>query len=253
MLIRWDELTKDQFEQYRDTATVVVNLASTEQHSRHLPVGTDAIIGKAVVETAAGLAKYPVLVLPQVCFGFSPHHRFAPGYVTIAQNTLISHAADICRSVCENGFRRMFLVNSHGGNQAYLSAIINEIGEQYGEKFSLMALRYWDIAGPRIMEIRDSELGGAAHAGEFETSVIMYLRPELVQKDKIAEGPPVPGDPWFQMDLLGYKKYLKYSSFNFHNPDGHVGQPHLATAEKGKLFFEAVSEELAKFFDYFHV
>ncbi len=253
MLIHWNELSKDQFKRYRDTATVAINFASTEQHSRHLPVGTDAILGKAVLEEAARLAASPMLVLPQACYGYSPHHRFAPGYVTISQNTLISHARDICKSVYENGFKRMFLVNSHGGNQVYLSAVINEIGEEYGEKFSLMELRYWDVAGPRIMEIRDSALGGTGHACEFETSMMMHLRPDLVQADKIAECPPVPGDPWFQMDLLGFKKYLKFSNFNIYNPDGHVGQPHLATAEKGRLFFEAVTEELAKFFDYFHV
>jgi len=253
MLIRWNELTKDQFEQYSDRATVAINIASTEQHSQHLPVGTDAIIGEAVLEVAAQLAPSPILLLPQICYGYSPHHRFAPGYVTISQNTLVSYTRDLCRSVLENGFKRMFLVNSHGGNQAFLSSVVNEIGEEYGESFSLMELRYWDVAGSRIMKIRDSALGGAAHAGEFETSLIMHLRPELVHADKIVECPPVRSDPWFQMDLLGYRKYLKYSNFNSYNPEGHVGQPHLASAVKGKLFFEAVTEELATFFDYFHV
>jgi creatinine amidohydrolase len=253
MLVRWDELTKDQFEQYRDTATVAINFASTEQHSRHLPVGTDAIIGGAVLEEAARLAMSPVVVLPQVRYGYSPHHRFAPGYVTISQKTLVSYARDICQSVHENGFKRMFMVNSHGGNQVYLTAVVNEIGEEYGDSFSLMELRYWDIASSRIMEIRDSAMGGAAHAGEFETSMIMHLRPELVQADTIVECDPVPGDPWFQMDLLGSKKYFKFSNFNKYNPEGHVGQPHLASAEKGRLFFEAVTEELAGFFDHFRL
>lgn len=252
-MVRWNELTKDEFEQYRETAAIAINFASTEQHSRHLPVGTDAILGAAVLEEAARLATHPLLLLPQVCYGYSPHHRFAPGYVTIPHDSLVSYARGICRSVHDNGFKRMFLVNSHGGNQAYLSAVINEIGEEYGDDFSLMELRYWDIAGPRITKIRDSSLGGAAHAGEFETSMMMYLRPELVHVEKIAECPPVPGDPWFQMDLLGYKKYLTYFNFDTYNPDGHVGQPHLASREKGELFFKAVTEELAVFFDYFHV
>lgn len=253
MLIDWSGLNQTEFEQYRETAAVAVNFASTEQHSLHLPVGTDAILGKAVTEQAAKLAKSPILLLPQICYGYSPHHRFAPGYITLSQKTLVDYACSICNCVKENGFKRMFLINSHGGNQVYLSAVINEIGEHYGTSFELKELRYWDVAGPRISAIRESALGGMGHAGEFETSLMMYLHPELVRTDLIRECPPVPGDPWFQRDLLGYKKYQKFANFNEVNPEGHIGQPHLATPQKGRLFFEAVTEELAKFLDYFNI
>lgn len=252
MLIHWNELTQLEFDAYLSQAAVVVNFASTEQHSYHLPVGTDAFLGASVTERAAELCETPVLLLPQVCYGYSPHHRFAPGFVTIPQRLLVEYACNICESVRDNGFRRMFLVNSHGGNQVYLSAVINEMGEKYGTDFALKELCYWDVAGSRISAIRESKLGGMGHAGEFETSIMMYLHPELVHADQIRECAPVPGDPWFQRDLLGYKKYQKYANFNEFNPEGHVGQPHMANAEKGKLLFEAVTEELSKFFDYFN-
>lgn len=252
MLINWNQLSQLEFEQYREKAAVVINFASTEQHSYHLPVGTDAFLGKAVTEQAAALAKTPIILLPQVCYGYSPHHRFAPGYITMPQKDLVNYACDICECVRENGFKRMYLVNSHGGNQVYLSAVINEMGEKYGTSFALKELRYWDVAGQKINEIRESKLGGMGHAGEFETSIMMYLHPKLVHKELIHECDPVPGDPWFQRDLLGYKKYQKYANFNEVNPEGHIGQPHLASPEKGRLLFEAVTEELAKFFDYFN-
>ncbi len=253
MLIRWDELKATDFSQYCDQAAVVINFASTEQHSVHLPVGTDAFLGAAVTEKAAQLCASPMLLLPQVCFGYSPHHRFAPGYVTIPQQVLVEYACSICESVRNNGFKRMFLVNSHGGNQAFLSAVINEMGERHGTDFALKELRYWDVAASRISAIRTSELGGMGHAGEFETAMMMYLYPELVCSEKIQECAPVPGDPWFQRDLFGFKKYQKYANFNEVNPQGHMGQPHLATPEKGELFFEAVTQALAEFFDYFNV
>lgn len=251
MLIKWGELNYNEFDQYRESASVVINFASTEQHSLHLPVGTDAIIGGAVTEQAARLSVSPILLLPQVYYGYSPHHRFAPGYITISQNTLFNYACEICESVIKNGFRQLFIVNSHGGNKAYLSSVVNDIGEKYGNKFSLIELNYWDIAGERIKEIRESMLGGTGHAGEFETSIIMHLCPDLVREDKIEECPPVPGNPWFQRDLLGYKKYQKFTNFNEINPEGHVGQPHMANPKKGKLFYQSITEELAKFFDYF--
>lgn len=252
MLIKWNELTQLEFADYKEKAAVLINFASTEQHSYHLPVGTDAFLGQAVTETTAKLCKTPVLLLPQVCYGYSPHHRFAPGFVTIPQKLLVEYACSICDSVYENGFRKMFLINSHGGNQVYLSAVINEMGEKYGTEFALKELRYWDVAGKRISEIRESKLGGMGHAGEFETSIMMYIHPELVHPERIKKCNPVPGDPWFQRDLLGFKKYQKYANFNQFNPEGHVGQPHLASKEKGEKLFKAVTEELAAFIDYFN-
>ena len=175
MLIRWTELSYPDLGAYRDQAAVMINFASTEQHSLHLPVGTDAFLGAAVTERAAELCHRPVLLLPQVCFGYSPHHRFAPGYVTMPQHLLKEYAVSICENVIANGFSQMFLVNSHGGNQVYLSAAVNEIGEKHGTEFQLRELQYWDVARERISAIRESELGGMGHAGEFETSMMMYL------------------------------------------------------------------------------
>ena len=118
MLIRWTELSYPDLGAYRDQAAVMINFASTEQHSLHLPVGTDAFLGAAVTERAAELCHRPVLLLPQVCFGYSPHHRFAPGYVTMPQHLLKEYAVSICENVIANGFSQMFLVNSHGRNCA---------------------------------------------------------------------------------------------------------------------------------------
>lgn len=252
MLIRWNELAAKDFVQHRDQAAVVINFASTEQHALHLPVGTDAFLGAAVTEKAAQRCASPILLLPQVCFGYSPHHRFAPGYITILQPALIAYACSICESVRNNGFKRMFLVNSHGGNQTFLSVVINEIGERCGADFDLKLLNYWDVAADQINTLRRSELGGTGHAGEFETAMMMHLHPELVCTEQIVKSAPVPGDAWYRRDLVGFKKYQRYANFNEVNPEGHMGQPHLATPEQGRLFFEVVTETLAEFFDYFY-
>lgn len=251
MLIKWDELNKNQFEAYTSHAFVAINFASTEQHSCHLPTGTDAIIGKAVLEAASRQSKANVIMLPQVCFGNSPHHRFAKGYITIPQHILVEYVKAICKCVYENEFKKIFLVNSHGGNQAFLSMAVNEVGMEYEGKLDVIALRYWDLAKQKINELRRSPQGGMGHAGEFETSVMMYLAPELVDKNSIKECDPMPADPWGVRDLVGGKQYLSYSSFNNINIDGHIGQPHFATQENGERFFHAVVDSLTSFFDYF--
>jgi len=251
MLIKWNELNKNQYEAYVAHAYVAINIASTEQHSCHLPTGTDAIIGEAILEAAAAQSKADVIVLPQVCFGNSPHHRFAKGYITIPQYVLVEYVKAICQSVYGSGFKRIFLVNSHGGNQAFLSVAVNEVGMQLDGKLDVIALQYWDLAKQRISEIRESAIGGMCHAGELETSVMMYLAPELVDTNSITECAPAPSNPWNELDLIGVKKYFRYSSFNIFNDDGNIGQPHMATLEKGKLFFDAAVDGLTVFFDYF--
>lgn len=118
-------------------------------------------LGAAVTERAAELCHRPVLLLPQVCFGYSPHHRFAPGYVTMPQHLLKEYAVSICENVIANGFSQMFLVNSHGGNQVYLSAAVNEIGEKHGTEFQLRELQYWDVAARANQ--RHSGIGAGGH------------------------------------------------------------------------------------------
>lgn len=251
MLFKWYELNKDEFEQYKSNAVVAINFASTEQHSTYLPVGTDGFLGESVLLEGARKAKGNVLVLPNVYYGYSPHHRFAPGYLTIGQSTLIAYARDICACVADQGFRKMAIVNSHGGNQSYLSCVVNEVGEEYENTLQLVEFKYWDLISETIAKYRESSAGGMGHACEFETSIMMYLRPDLVRKDKIFVCEAPVGDEWYQPGLISKKKYYKFQSFNKYNENGNIGQPHLATAEKGKLFFDAATDRLAEFFDYF--
>jgi len=250
LLVNWCELTKNQFDRYRGNSVVAINFASTEQHSNYLPVGTDRILGEAVLQGAAKLAESNVLVMPTVCYGYSPHHRFAPGYVTIGQSTLIAYCRDIMQSVCENGFDKLVILNSHGGNMAYLQCAVNEIGERYEENLHVALFKYWDLIADRISEIRESKIGGMGHAGEFETSLMMYLRPDLVDTTLIKEYPPAQADPYYEPDLIGRRKYVRFISFNKYSVDGNMGQASFASTEKGKTFFDLATRATAEFLDF---
>jgi creatinine amidohydrolase len=252
MLIKWNELNKNQFELYKNKAIAALNVSSTEQHSDHLAVGTDAYAGEAVLEEAAQLAHCDVLVLPQIQYGFSPHHRFADGYITISHETLSRYVYDICCCVMENGFKKMVILNSHGGNSAYLHCAVNMFGEQYEDMMKIVVYNYWNMAVEEINKIRETETGGMGHAGEFETSLMMYLRPDLVDESAIRpDDPPAWKDPYYENDLLGRTRYTQFLSFDKIDPHGNVGQAQFASAEKGKLFFEAVTKGSADFFDHF--
>lgn len=250
MIIRWYELKSNDFAQFQGNSVVAINIASTEQHSNYLPVGTDGIIGESILIEAAKRAKSNVLVLPTVYYGYSPHHKFAPGYITIEQSTLVSYCKDICKCVCENGFNKLILLSSHGGNLAFLHSVVNEIGEKYEDKMEVALVRYFDLISSEITKMRESPVGGMGHAGEFETSIIMHLRPELVASERIKENAPAKSDPYYESDLIGRKQYRKFLSFNKINPNGNMGQAHLANAEKGKKFFEAAANANAEFIDF---
>lgn len=250
MMIKWNELTKNQFSEYRTNSVVAINFSSTEQHSNYLPVGTDGILGEAVLSEAARRANSNVVVMPPVYYGYSPHHKFAAGYVTIDQSTLVAYCKDIGKCVYENGFKKLVFLNSHGGNMAYLQFAVNELGEKYENSMELALFKYWDLIGKEIFEIRESAIGGMGHAGEFETSMMMYLRPELVDCNAIIECPPAKGDLYYEAGLLGRKKYSKFVSFNKYDPNGNLGQAQYASAEKGKIFFEAAAKAIADFLDF---
>ena len=250
MLTRWETLTKNDFES-KTGSIAAICFSSIEQHASHLPVGTDSLLGRAVAEQAAEQAACEVVLLPQVCYGYSPHHTFAKGYITIQQRVLIDYAKNIARCVYENGFRKLVMINAHGGNRTYLAAAVNELGEELPD-LDAVFLQYWDLASDTIAKVRRSPQGGMGHAGEFETGLMMHLHPQLVRQEDLQSVPPVEKEAYYAIDLLhARKQYYRFVPFNHYNQDGMIGQPQLASAENGKIFFESAVSALAAFLDYF--
>lgn len=251
MLVHWNELTREDFKTLLQKESVVVGcFDSTEQHSLHLPVGTDAFLGQAVVCEAARRSKAAVIALPPVYYGYSPHHRFTNGFLTVSQRTLMDYAKDIALSVRANGFKRLAFINAHGGNTVYLNAVVNEVGELYCDDFKFVSFHIHSMTD-EIVRIRTSNLGGIGHAGELKTSLMMYLHPELVRVEKIKEYAPTPQDKWYCYDTFGKRRYHMYRNMNNINPEGNNGQPQYATRELGERFFNAMSDGMAAFFNEF--
>lgn len=246
MLIKWDELTA--FDIDVSKSLVLLCVGSTEQHSDYLPLGTDSIIGESLGEAAAKRARCPVLMLPPLRFGFSPHHRAFPGYITLSQKTMSGYLMDVCTSVYQNGAERMMILNSHGGNQACLQTVVNEIGSSLDKRIVLV--RYWDLIAQAINGIRESGPGGMGHAGELETSLMLHFRPDLVNLMRIDSRPPAVGNDWHHPDMFASNKVYIYKPFNEYSPKGNIGQPALGNREKGGKIASLIIEELAKLMEY---
>lgn len=246
--VHWDELSSPQIEcLISDDIVAILPVGSCEQHGQHLPLGTDSFLCTSVVIQAAKLAEAEVALLPPIAYGYSPHHMDFPGTVTLSQDTLGSLIRDICGSLFRHGLSKVIIVNGHGGNSPALQGAVNQVGEEYA--MDLLLLRYMDMVAPRIHDIRESVLGGMGHACEFETSLMQYLLPHLVESESI-KGRVIKGIPIYSPDLFASNLVYMYRNFSEYSKIGVIGDPNLASKEKGKLLFDEITQELAKIIDY---
>lgn len=219
----------------REQTLVAIPIAAVEQHGPHMPTGTDTIICTAVAEAVEANLPSQVLLLPTVWLGASAHHLRFGATVTSQLDTYISTLCDIAHSLLEDGFRRLLLINGHGGNVDPLRVALRQVQPDYPDAL-LAGGSYWSVADDLLQDVLDGDHKFVGHACEFETSVIMHLRPELVATDRLANaGVLVPSE----IDNLFVSRDM------FHRTkEGCTGRPDLATAEKGKLLFEGIAERL---------
>jgi creatinine amidohydrolase len=251
--MRWEEMTSPEIDGLdRDRTIVLLPLGSVEQHSNHMPVGTDTILAQAVSLAAADKAgKAAVVVLPPPWYGFSAHHMRFAGTVTLPVATLIDMAERIADSLIAHGFRRLIVVNGHGGNGGAIDVMASELGHRHYGRARIAALTYFQLAREEIAALRQSAVGGMGHACEFETAMMLHLRPDLVTMDRAVTVYPDPGSSYLTTDLLGSSAARTYLDFKDLSPTGVLGDPSLASAEAGSRYFTVVTDALARFIDDF--
>jgi creatinine amidohydrolase len=228
----------------RDRTVVLLPLGSVEQHGLHLGVGTDSLLSAAVAGKAAERAGTdpPTVVLPPPWYGYSPHHMAFAGTVTLRARTFIDLVQDIAESVLLHGFRRLLLLNGHGGNVGIMDVVLSELGQRWHGRARIGGATYFQLVGHRQGEFRQSEPGGMGHACEFETSLMLHLHPEAVKGPGVACYPQT-GSAYRRTDLFGASLARGYSDFRDLSETGTFGDPSLASAAKGKQIFAACVEE----------
>jgi creatinine amidohydrolase len=144
--MRWEELSVPEIETLdRDRTVLLLPLGSVEQHGRHLPVGTDTMLASAVSAAASKRLPERIAVLPPSWYGFSPHHMHFPGTVTLRANTLLSVVEDIVGSLVAHGFKRVVLVNGHGGNIGLVDVLSSTLGHQHYGRARIAGVTYFNL------------------------------------------------------------------------------------------------------------
>lgn len=237
----------------RDGSVLVVPIGSIEQHGNHMPVATDTILVDAVAHTSAErvVERIPILVSPPVWSGYSPHHMPLGGTITLEYDDLLDTVEDIADSALDNGFDSLLLLNGHGGNASLVSSATSTIGTQH-PRVEVLGLTYFQLAVSFIDDIRDTEFGGMAHAGEFETSLMMHLRPELVDEERMDGTNMDEPYPQGTKDLVAGGPLSVYREFTEYSETGAIGDPTVATAEKGERILDRLCDEMESILDQMH-
>jgi creatinine amidohydrolase len=180
---RWDELTSGQLADRiaaDPDCVALIPVGATEQHGPHLPVGTDTIIATALADAAAGSS---AIVLPPLAFGASFFHGTdLAGTVAVSGEEAAAAAGRVAEACVDSGLRRVLFVNGHVGNAAPLWIACDRFRRLFPDK-QIGVMQWWDLTADIARRATADAVDW--HANAAETSIMLVLRPELVDSDKM--------------------------------------------------------------------
>ncbi len=210
---------------------IFVPIGSYEQHGPHLPPDTDYLIAKKLAQEIS--KSFKSKVLEGIKIGISPEHIGFENTKSLSQIEFISQLENIfIEHQCNSKF---ILINAHGGNKKALNSIITL------KNNNILILHTFSLIKKELLSIRNSDIGGICHAGEFETSIMLYLFPDKVYMKNLKMGDVhyIPAlDPNYNKEKLDNWKTIDLSK------SGILGDPFHASAKKGEKWFNYLIKEI---------
>ena len=248
----WSDLTTKQFSELAASPDVarlvaVLPVAAIEQHGPHLPLNVDALIVDGVIKAALPhLNETPALFLPTQKISLSTEHIGFAGTLTLSPQTVMALWMEIGASVARAGIKKLVLLNSHGGNVGLMDVVARELRTTHGlivYHTSWYNLPLGDAAN--LFSADEHRFG--VHAGDIETSMMLALRPDLVDMSLAENFRSTSQDRAEKYAVLGNGKSAKLGwQMQDYNAKGAAGNAAEATADKGRALLDAAGLQLAK-------
>ncbi|MEM4311908.1 MAG: creatininase family protein [Nitrososphaerales archaeon] len=237
----WEEIK----EAAKEDKVILLPMGSIEEHGPHLPLETDSLTAYEISKRAALKVPDIALVMPPVYYTYSETTMDFPGTIDVEPNHMMDYLFDICKSLTKHGFRRIILVGGHGLNAPFLFLLAQRVTNN--TQAICCGLSYWEFAREKIAKI----VSHAAHACEFETSLVLALKKEAVYMDKAVKDMDIymniPNSRFVWRNIINRSPIFFLDRFSTFSKTGICGDPTLATEEKGKEIIEAITDEFAEF------
>lgn len=216
---------------------IVIPVAALEQHGHHMPLFTDSLLLGEVMRRASSELADRVLFTPLMWLGNSEHHLDFPGTMTASPRVYLDLLKDLVENFLVHGFRRIVIVNGHGGNIVPAQQALFEVRQKYRQRSDLLLLSttYWTLGARPAETDRSFVQSSMGHACEWETSMMLCLRPELVGDYRGAALVPQP-EPYAPANRAWITKDR--------SEVGHIGDASQATAEKGEKLFQLFTADV---------
>ena len=223
----------------RENTVVVLPTGSIGQDGPHLPCAVDTIICSGVMGHALARlpAAVPAFAMAPVTYGKSEEHLHFPGTITLTGETLLATMTEIGESVYRAGFRKLLIVNGHGGQPQVMEMAAREMRLRHGD-YIVVPHSTWRVphVGGRYFSDREKRL--AMHAGHGETAIMLALAPDTVHMERAVANYP----PEFPSKLLSPdgRPACAWSARDF-GPSGVIGDPRPATREQGEAILDSLA------------
>ena len=235
------ELNREVLRDVAPDALIVMPLGATEQHGPHLASGTDTFAIEWIAREACEIAaeKISVVLTPALPFGSSAHHLVYGATLSLSTETYYKVLRDLLESLVESRFRRIFLLNGHGGNHELAQLAARDMALKH--PIRIAAGSYWTIAWDALTAANAHEsrrLPG--HAGDFETSLMLSLRPELVSDKRPHREAFISSDPRRFEASWRHERHGFWTGI-----EGFTDSPDAADADRGVEFRTIIARAVA--------
>lgn len=252
--MKLEELASPQIGKLAGKMVALVPIAATEQHGPHLAVSTDTALVTHIADEAEKALADRVVLCPSLPFGSSHHHLQFPGTMSLSPEVFTTVIVELVESLLHSGFRRIVLLNGHGGNITPARQALSILSHRhdFGMQPNIALATYWELARSAFAGEAPMDSPALSHACEYETSMMLHLHPERVSmaEARRAQRPP-------HSDYLAWEEEQPYRGVSMTKQTGFIsslgssGRPDLATVDKGEHLLQKAIGATIEFLDSF--